>query len=293
MDRWCRDRLSVQYITGADPAADNTASNATLVSIKSETSANPVTVPPYCVIRIDLNTPALLTPVNAASYAAGPVAPEEIVSVFGPGIATQTAVAGSLPLPTSLAGTQIQLTDSTGNSQLAPQLAVAPGQANFLFPRTLTSGVVKIAVLHGAVVALTGSVTIGPSSPGIFTANGDGAGAAAANVFRVTGTNQIVDENGLRLQPTRTEKLSAFKARPRRPDGYALRRDLRHGNSRRSIGPMLRRGTKRARELCRSVVLCRRGPNQHLDSPFVGGKRQCASVRRSGWIASNAAVLSL
>ena len=194
--------LPVQYISGADPSVTNTAANPSAVSITSDTAPNPVTVPPYSVIRIDLTAPNRVIPVNAASYASGTVAPQEIVSIFAPGIATQTAAAGSLPLPTSLAGTAIQITDSAGNSQLAPLFAVTPGQANFLLPQTLAAGAAKITVLHGAVAALSGSVNIGASAPGIFTANADGAGVAAVNPFRVTASNENIPENAFACTPS-------------------------------------------------------------------------------------------
>jgi len=76
--------LGVQLIAGSDPTAVNTAANPNTVSVQASTSANPVALPDYSVVRVDLNSPAVVSVVNNASYAAGPVAPQEIVSLFGP-----------------------------------------------------------------------------------------------------------------------------------------------------------------------------------------------------------------
>ena len=93
-------------------------------------------------------------------------------------IASQTASALPLPRP---GGTSVQITDSAGNSQLAPLFAVSSGQANILIPAGLAAGPAKVTVLHGSTAALTGSVTIASSAPGLYSMNADGAGVAAAN----------------------------------------------------------------------------------------------------------------
>lgn len=185
--------LPVQMISGSDPQAQNTPANPNVTSIQSSTSANPITVPPYSVVRVDLNSPAVVTTVNSASFVAGTVAPQEIVSLFGPGIAAQVVQAPSLPLPASLGGTSVQITDSGGNSVLAGLFVVAPGQANILIPSGLAAGAAKVTVLHGSSAVLTGSVTIGASSPGLYSANADGAGVAAAIALRQTASNQVIN----------------------------------------------------------------------------------------------------
>ena len=186
--------LPLQFIAGSDPAAVNTAT-APAVSVQSSTSANPVTVPAYSVVRVDLDSPASAAVVGSASYAAGPVAPQEIVSLFGPGMASQTAIA-SLPLPTTLGGTSVQI-----NNQPAFLFAVTTGQANVLVPTGLAAGPASVTVLHGSTPALTGSVTIAPSAPGLYSANADGAGPAAANAYLVTASNQRVNQTVATCNP--------------------------------------------------------------------------------------------
>jgi uncharacterized protein (TIGR03437 family) len=165
--------LPVQLIAGPDPTAVNTATNPNAVSVQASTSANPVTVPAYSVVRVDLTFPAVVSVVSNASYAAGPVAPQEIVSLFGLGLQGQPAngIVGS---------TSFLFTDSTGNSQLAPTFSVSPTQANIVVPAGLAAGAATVTVQNGAAVQPTGQVTIVSSHPGLYSANADGAGVAAA-----------------------------------------------------------------------------------------------------------------
>src|SRR5271166_1296656 len=100
--------LPVEFIGGSDPTVQNTASSQSAVSIQTASSANPVNVPAYSVVRIDLTAAPEISAVNNASYADGPVAAQEIVSLFGSGISSQVAT-GSLPLPNSLGGTSVQI----------------------------------------------------------------------------------------------------------------------------------------------------------------------------------------
>jgi alpha-L-arabinofuranosidase len=49
--------LPVHFVTGTDPSAANTPANPTAVTIQSGRFTNPVTVPPYSVVRVDVITP--------------------------------------------------------------------------------------------------------------------------------------------------------------------------------------------------------------------------------------------
>jgi len=189
----------VQFIAGTDPTVQNTATNQNAVVVQTATSTNPVSVPSYSVVRVDLNEPAVVSVVSTASYTAGPVAPQEIVALFGSGISSQTAGA-STPL-TSLGGISVQVTDSAGNAQLAPLFAVTSTQANILIPAGLAPGAAKVSVLQGSTTALTGSMTIASSAPGLYSINADGSGAAAGDAFRVTAANQRVSEPVFNCDP--------------------------------------------------------------------------------------------
>ena len=187
--------LPLQFIAGSDPAAVNTAANPNTVSVETSTSANPVTVPAYSVVRVDLDSPSVASVVGSASYAAGPVASQEIVSLFGPGMASQTAIA-SLPLPTTLGGTSVSI-----DNQPAQIFAITPGQANVLVPAGLAAGPATVTV-HGPTGTLTASITIASSAPGLYSANADGAGPAAANAYLVTASNQRVNQAAYTCNPS-------------------------------------------------------------------------------------------
>jgi len=180
--------LPVTFIAGGDPTVQNTATNQNAVTVQTTTSGNPVLVPAYSVVRVDLPPPPVVTAVNSASYAVGTVAADSIVTLFGPGIASGTTSA-------------VQISDSQGKMQPAKLLAVAPGQASLVLPSGLAPGAATVTVLNGSTAALTGSVTIASSAPGLYSMNSDGAGAAAAIAFRITPSNQIVGETAFTCDP--------------------------------------------------------------------------------------------
>jgi glucuronoarabinoxylan endo-1,4-beta-xylanase len=123
--------------------------------------------------------------VSAAAYTKPALAAEEWAAVFGTGLATQTSVVTSLPLPTNLAGVQVSVQDNTGTSRPAPLLFVTPGQVNFLVPAGTALGPASITLSNGSssFVSLMNVATV---APGIFSANSDGQGAPAAQAIAVS-----------------------------------------------------------------------------------------------------------
>src|SRR5258706_12981083 len=74
--------------------------------------------------------PKSLQVVNAASGGAV-IAPDSISSAFGLQIGASTQSALNLPLPTSLSGVSLQITDSAQLSGLQTLIYVEPDQINF------------------------------------------------------------------------------------------------------------------------------------------------------------------
>jgi len=181
----------LQFITAADPSTANTSTSKNAIAIQTGTSTNPVTVPPYSVLRADLTAPAVMAFVNAASFQPGPAAPQQLVTAFGTGFASQTITAPGQPLPPALGDTAITITDSTGNVNSAPLDYVSPGQASFLIPSGVASGAATVRVTRGGATVLTGTLTVAADSPGLFSANGNGAGAAAAVAERVSASGAV------------------------------------------------------------------------------------------------------
>lgn len=122
---------------------------------------------------------------SAASYGNGRFASEQIVSAFGTGLATGTQVATSVPLPTTLAGTTVSVRDSAGTQRLAPLFFVSGGQINYQLPEGTANGTATILITAGDGSVSIGSLPVQTVAPGLFSANANGAGVAAAVLLRV------------------------------------------------------------------------------------------------------------
>ncbi len=123
--------------------------------------------------------------VSAASYARERLAPESIAALFGTNLSGGTQAAATIPLPTVLQGASVRVKDSLGMERTAPLFYVSSGQINFLVPAGTANGAATVNVYDGDTLIGTGAQTIAATSPGLFTASGDGRGAPAAILFRV------------------------------------------------------------------------------------------------------------
>jgi uncharacterized protein (TIGR03437 family) len=124
---------------------------------------------------------------SGATFIVGDVAAEQFVSAFGAGLASSTATASALPLPTTLGGLEIRVRDSQGAERSAPLFFVSPTQVNYLIPKWTTSGGAAVTFLRDGRVISTSSVTVARLAPGVFSASQTGSGPAAALVQRVNG----------------------------------------------------------------------------------------------------------
>ncbi len=122
---------------------------------------------------------------SAASFGNTRFASEQIVSAFGVGLATGTQTANSVPLPTTLAGTTVRVRDSAGTERLAPLFFVSAGQINYLIPEGTANGNATISVTAGDGSLSGGTLPVLTIAPGLFSANANGQGVAAAVVLRV------------------------------------------------------------------------------------------------------------
>ncbi len=125
-----------------------------------------------------------LTVVSSANFAA-PVAAESIVSAFGQNLASSTIVATSNPLPTSLGGISVRTRDVAGNERLAPLFFVSPGQINYQIAPGILVGQATVSVTSGSSTLRSGSLTVAPVAPGLYSADATGKGLASAVVLRV------------------------------------------------------------------------------------------------------------
>ena len=144
----------------------------------------------------------LVTPggvVNAATFEWGPIAPDSWVSVFGENLGAALVIASTTPLPTSLGGTQVPVTDALGVERLASLQFVAAGQLNFLMPPNTAAGPATVTVTNASGQTSSVAVQVAPVAPGIFSANASGAGPAAATFLRVHPDGSRTE--GLTFQP--------------------------------------------------------------------------------------------
>jgi uncharacterized protein (TIGR03437 family) len=112
----------------------------------------------------------LLAAANAASYLSASFAPDELVTLFGPGL--------------SATGTTVKLTDSAGSSRAASLLFVSPAQATILMPADIAPGPATVTVTN-PIRTLSAPIAVNAVAPGLFTADGSGQGAPAAQVIAV------------------------------------------------------------------------------------------------------------
>jgi uncharacterized protein (TIGR03437 family) len=125
-----------------------------------------------------------LANLSAASFSGVELASEQIVAVFGAGLATGQQPA-PFPLPTSLLGTRVLVRDSAGVERLAPLFYVGPDQVNYLVPSGTARGPATVTITSGERAVSVGTVQVAAVAPGLFAANSNGKEAAAANAIRV------------------------------------------------------------------------------------------------------------
>jgi len=128
---------------------------------------------------------------SAVQSAAAPttaVAPNSLASLYGANLAANTAQAPSLPLPATLGGLTLTVTDASGVGRKAPLLYVSPGQINFEVPAGTAPGLATFAVINASTTQ-TFTGTVQPIAPALFSMNGTGTGVAAATAVAVQASN--------------------------------------------------------------------------------------------------------
>ncbi|MEP7269951.1 MAG: LamG-like jellyroll fold domain-containing protein [Acidobacteriota bacterium] len=135
-----------------------------------------------------------MTCVSAASFQIGNLASESIIACFGNGIATGTASAATVPLPTTLAGTTITVRDAASTDRASGILFVNSTQLNGQIPQGTVNGTATVTVTSSDGIVSRGQVLITNVAPGIFTANASGIGVPSAYLIRVKPGNVQTQE---------------------------------------------------------------------------------------------------
>ena len=122
----------------------------------------------------------------------GPVvAPDSIAAGFGSNLATDTTAATGLPLPATLGGANLNITDSQKVTSPAGLYMVSSGQVNFLVPAGTAVGAASLAYTAKGGAQTAGVALVSNVAPAVFAANQNGTGAAVAQFLRVTPDNKV------------------------------------------------------------------------------------------------------
>lgn len=157
---------------------------------------------------INAGTLKSVASVSAASFQGDVLTSDMIAAAFGQNLATSVQVGTTVPLPTTLDSTSVRVRDALGVERLAPLFFVAPTQVNFLVPSGTSNGAATITIVSGDGTTSTGVAQIGSVAPGLFSANSDGQGIAAAVTLRVRADGQQIFEPVSRFDPASNRSVA-------------------------------------------------------------------------------------
>ena len=126
-----------------------------------------------------------LTVTNAAGYTTSNFAPDSFASIFGQNLAYTALTAVTTPLPTSLSGTTVMVTDSAGIARLAPLYYVSLPQIDFVIPASTAYGLATVTVTNASGETASTTILITVTAPGLYSQNMSGQGVAAGYVVTV------------------------------------------------------------------------------------------------------------
>ena len=173
--------LSPTAMLAVVPAAQLTAP-ATLNVIVSNPAPGGDSAPASVTVG---NVPGIQAIGNVASYATAAVSPGELVTIFGSNIGP--AAPATMSVTNGLVDTTIGGVTVSVDNQAAPLLYVSQNQVTIQVPYEVTQGAGKqVTITNGTNPPATATVTIAATAPGLFTADGSGAGPAAALNFSAT-----------------------------------------------------------------------------------------------------------
>jgi trimeric autotransporter adhesin len=115
---------------------------------------------------------------NAATNLTGPIAPGEVIVLYGSGLGPATLATYQLAngeVPQSVAGTSVYFNGSTG-----PVLYASSTQVAAIVPFGLTGTSAQVYVAYQGQTSAPISVPVAAAAPALFTANDSGTGQAAA-----------------------------------------------------------------------------------------------------------------
>ncbi len=178
--------------------------NGTATVTASGAANSPQTISVVLTVNAAVSSQSPFTVTLSTAGQIEPFAAEAIVSSFGTNLSTGTGSATVSPLPTSLDGTTVTVTDSTGTARLAPLFFVSPTQINYEIPEGTALGPATVTIKNQSGTTQTADIQIGDISPGLFELNSPGLVAAwvlpiisgiqqsLLPVYQVGATNSVI-----------------------------------------------------------------------------------------------------
>jgi len=175
--------LSVSPTGGTTPLALSVSVNpagltpntytGTITVSASDDSVTPLPIP--VTLTVITGGPNITSVVNAASFATGPVAPGEFVTIYGSGLGPANGVATT---STGTIGTSLGDTQVFFDSVFTPILYASAGQVNVIVPYELaTKSSTNLTVWYKGTASAGDDLRVVDSVPGIFVLNTAGQGA--------------------------------------------------------------------------------------------------------------------
>lgn len=130
--------------------------------------------PSFSGSGVYLNPTGIVNAASSAPFTAG-VAPGELLTLYGTGLADNAVVASSIPFPTSLGNVQVTI-----NGVKAPIYYVAPTQISVIVPYATTQAIAQIQVTTDGNQSNTVTTFTGTTAAGVFSVPPGGLGYAAA-----------------------------------------------------------------------------------------------------------------
>jgi uncharacterized protein (TIGR03437 family) len=129
---------------------------------------------------------------SAASFALNaPLAPGGFISIFGSNFAAGLNSASTLPLGTSLGGTQVIIA-----GEPMPLLFTGTGQINAIVPYDIAPNATQqLIVQQNLAYSLPEPITLAPAQPGVYTQSQSGAGIGVIVVVQPDGTQFEADSS--------------------------------------------------------------------------------------------------
>jgi uncharacterized protein (TIGR03437 family) len=131
----------------------------------------------------------ILGAVQSAAAPSAAVAPDSLASLYGTNLASGVAQADAEPLPRTLAGASLTVTDSAGTERQVSLLYVSSTQINFAVPDGTAKGAAQFVVTNGSATQSFSGIVVAVD-PTLFSMNGTGSGVSAATTQ--VGTSQTV-----------------------------------------------------------------------------------------------------